>query len=85
SEPVEALQGIFDWLELPTVLLNSQQIQIALHQHHNTIHFKYLDPFIPFGTTGLSPCYELSQRFEIALKQNFRWFYETFYPGHLIS
>ncbi|HEY9658702.1 MAG TPA: sulfotransferase [Allocoleopsis sp.] len=63
SDPKDAIQGIYEWLELPLAKPDLQLLDSAPLELH--------------------PPYPVPPRITASLQQNFRWFYEMFYPGVL--
>lgn len=67
SEPQEAMQGVYDWLELqPSPHQPSEQVSDRVR-----------------STIEIHPPYPVPPRIAASLYRNFRWFYEMFYPGLL--
>ena len=79
SEPVPAMQGIFQWLGLPPIKLEPQKLAVKPHESDSYYRFKY--PHKTYRQIQAPKRYNIPQRFDTVLKQNFGWYYETFYPG----
>ncbi len=79
SEPVPAMQGIFQWLGLPPIKLEPQKLTVKPHESDSYYRFKYLHKTYP--QIQAPKRYNIPQRFDTVLKHNFGWYYETFYPG----
>lgn len=81
SDPLAVLQGICQWLDLPLIQFNPQQLQPGARESDSYYRFKY--PHQTYTAIQPTTTRPVPKRFEIMLRQNFEWFYETFYPGQL--
>ncbi len=81
SNPVEVMQGICDWLGVPSLEFDPQNLQPRSDGRDGYHQCKYP----PQTYTAIQPPAQqpLPKRFEVMLRQSFGWFYETFYPGQL--
>ena len=81
SEPQEAMADIYRWLDLPPEDFNPGALPVSPHESDSHYRMKY-----PHATRDriLSPeRHWVPSSIEADLRKNFRWFYETFYPGLL--
>jgi sulfotransferase len=81
SEPIEAMQGIYQWLGLPSIDVDPHALAIGNHQSNSYDRFKY--PHQSYSQIQPPARYQIPPRFDAVLKQTFTWFYESFYPGLL--
>jgi sulfotransferase len=79
SEPVEVMQGIFDWLGLPPAAIDPQDLAVKPHESDSYYRFKYRHQ----THSKIVPPIEhpVPSRIQAELQQQFSWFYQTFYPG----
>jgi len=81
SNPQEVMQGIYDWLGLPSVDFDPQNLSV--HPTESDSHYRYKYPHhIRSAVTPPLP-HSVPSRINALLHQNFRWFYAMFYPGLL--
>jgi sulfotransferase len=76
---VVVMQGIFAWLDLETCAIDPEKLRVQPHESDSHYRFKY-----PHATRSrIQPPgrHAVPQRFEAVLRQNFGWYYDTFYPG----
>jgi sulfotransferase len=79
TEPLSALQGIFQWLELPAFEVDWQNLQVRPHESDSYYRYKYRHQTY----SKLKPPKEhlIPTRIQGKLLSQFTWFYSTFYPG----
>ena len=77
SEPVAAMQGIYEWLGLPQAEFDPQNLRTKPHESDSHYRFKYQHK------THQQICppnrHLISARIQGSLEQKFAWFYQTFY------
>ncbi len=81
TEPQQVMADIFNWLGLPSVTLDWQNLPIKPHESDSHYRFKY-----PHNTrTRLqAPApHVIPARIQSEIVKNFNWFYQTFYPANL--
>ncbi len=79
SDPLEVMQGIWQWLGLTPISFDPKNIHIMPRESDSYYRFKY--PHQTYSEIRLPQPYVIPQRFEAMLRQTFPWFYQTFYPG----
>lgn len=79
SEPIEAMQGIYQWLGLEPMGFDPRQLQVRKPESDSYYRFKY--PHQTYSQIQPPAPHQIPQRFDAVLKQTFAWFYKTFYPG----
>lgn len=79
SEPQEVMQSIYNWLEMPVAQFNPRQLEIKSRLNNSYNRFKY--PHYLKSSVEISPPYVIPPHFTTLIKQNFAWYYKTFYPG----
>ncbi len=76
SDPVRAMNGIYQWLGLAPVELDILQMQAS--EIASSHHFKH-----PHEHLNSFQTYAIAPSLDRALKQTYAWFYQTFYPGQM--
>lgn len=79
TEPQAAMQGIYDWLELPNATFDPNQLQVNPHESDSHYRFKY--PHRTYPKIQPPARHAIPDRIQSRLQQQFAWFYSTFYPG----
>lgn len=81
SRPQEAMQDIYDWLGVPSVTFDPQNLSV--HASESDSHYRYKFPH--HLRTAIAPptSHPIPPRINASLHHNFRWFYAMFYPGLL--
>lgn len=79
TEPDAVLRGIFEWLELPPAPLDWQNLTVGPHESDSYYRYKYRHKTHP----ALRPPerHRIPARIEARLRQQFEWYYRTFYPA----
>lgn len=80
TNPQEVLTELFTWLNLQPITPNLTLINFELSNYSQSFG-KYVEE--PYNPHQPLVNYPLPKRFETTIKQNFTWFYQTFYPGLL--
>jgi sulfotransferase len=81
QEPLPVMQGIYDWLGVPPVEFDPQNLTVKPHESDSYYRFKYRHQ--TRSQIQPPPAHIVPQRIQQQLQQQFRWFYQTFYPGLL--
>ena len=79
SDPTAVLADLYRWLELPEATFNPQQLAHTTSNHQSYHRLGYA----PTTYRQINPMthHPVPQRFDLTLKENFTWYYSTFYPG----
>ncbi len=78
-EPDVVLQNLWQWLGLPAVQLDWQNLTVSPHESDSYYRFKYRHQTYPSLTSPTS--HKIPERIQKQLQQQYDWFYRTFYPG----
>lgn len=81
QEPMQAMQGLYEWLGLPPATFDSQNLTVKPHESDSYYRFKF--PHATRSQISPPPAHVVSPRIQQQLQQQFTWFYQTFYPGLL--
>lgn len=79
SDPLTVMADLYRWLGLPIATFDPQNLTLQPRKGRYDHHFQYAQ--IPNGRITPLAHHAIPQRFDLALKENFTWYYQTFYPG----
>ena len=79
AEPVLVMREIYQWLNLPEAAFDPQLLEVKAHESDSYYRFKYQHK--TYSSCQPPARHSIPQRIETELKNNFAWFYQTFYPG----
>ncbi|MEM1278446.1 MAG: sulfotransferase [Cyanobacteria bacterium P01_H01_bin.152] len=79
SDPLAVMADMYQWLNLPAAPFDPKNLTVTPSPSHHSHHFKY--PQSTDAQINPLPHHKVPQRFNIALKENFSWYYSIFYPG----
>lgn len=81
SAPDEVMNSLYAWLGLSPVAVNWQNLAVKPHESDSYYRYKYRHQTYP---TLVSPApHRIPPRIHNRIKQQFEWFYKTFYPALL--
>lgn len=78
-EPVAAMQGIFQWLGLPPIQIDTQNLQVRPHESDSYYRYKYRH--VNHSQIHPPKHHQIPTRIQQQIQQKFSWYYQTFYPG----
>ncbi len=81
SEPQRVMQSLMQWLGLPPIDLDFQNLTVQPHESDSYYRFKY--PHQTYSALYKPKQHLIPTRIQADLQQQFTWFYQTFYPGLL--
>lgn len=80
-EPRRVLRDMFEWLGLPPVDVDTANLELQPAESDSHYRFKY--PHRVRTSIGAPPEHRVPERIAQQIRKNYRWYYETFYPGLL--
>ncbi|PKM22657.1 MAG: sulfotransferase [Gammaproteobacteria bacterium HGW-Gammaproteobacteria-14] len=81
SRPQQAMAEIYQWLELPAHSIDLNNLTTTPHESDSYYRFKYRHR--QHSNLKKPAHHPLPARIDQEIKNNFAWFYRTFYPGLL--
>ena len=81
QEPVQAMQGLYEWLSLPPAKFDLHNLTVQPHESDSYYRFKF--PHKTRRQIVPPQAHAVPPRIQQQLQQQFTWFYQTFYPGLL--
>jgi len=79
AEPGRVLREMFAWLGLPAAEIDSGNLKLQPTESDSHYRFKY--PHRVRTSIGVPPTHRVPDRIARQIRKNYRWYYETFYPG----
>jgi sulfotransferase len=79
SEPEVVLNNLCQWLGLPTVKLDWQNLNVGPHESDSYYRYKYRHR--TYSSLRPPKIHSIPQRIQAQFYDQFPWFYQTFYPG----
>ena len=79
NHPMETMRTIYQWIGLPDILPDPENLTVKPHESDSYYRFKYRHQTHP-KIRAPKP-HTLPFRIEQEIIKNFAWFYEQFYPG----
>lgn len=80
-EPQRVLREMFEWLGVPPMTIDTDNLELQPTESDSHYHFKY--PHRVRTNIGAPSEHRVPQRIALQIRRNYRWYYETFYPGLL--
>lgn len=81
SEPQRVMQSLLQWLGLPAIEWDFQNLTVCPHESDSYYRFKY--PHQTYSALREPQPHLIPARIQAELQRQFPWFYQTFYPGLL--
>lgn len=80
-DPGRVLNEIWSWLGLPSTEVDTAKLDLAAPESDSHYRFKYPHRVRPSVEPPAE--HDVPDRIQRAIRRNYRWYYETFYPGLL--
>jgi sulfotransferase len=81
QEPVVVMQSIFQWLGIDEIVLDVNQLPV--HPHESDSHYRFKYPHQTRSRIREPQKYTVPARIHAELLENFKWFYQSFYPAYV--
>ena len=79
NHPVETLRTVYQWLGLPEILPDPENLRVKPHESDSHYRFKYRHT--TYAKIKAPKPHVIPYRIEQEILKNFGWYFEQFYPG----
>ena len=79
NHPVETMRTVYQWMGLPEILPDPENLRVKPHESDSHYRFKYRHT--THAKIKAPKPHQIPHRIEQEILKNFGWFFEQFYPG----